>query len=494
MSRRWKAMRALRPANGTQLDQFLKTILGIRLPRRAVCKQHSAPFDYLEHVFFERPGEPIIWANRGGGKTFLGAVATLLDMLFKPGIQIRILGGSMEQSSRMYAYLLKLMDRQELRGLTRAKPTQRRITLVNGSVVELLSQSQTSVRGTRVQKLRCDEVELFDPDVWQAAQLVTRSAWCGDIWVRGAVEAFSTMHRPFGLMNTLVREASEAHESADHDATQPDNPGRVLFKWCAMDVIERCAPQRDCDTCALWDSCGGRAKDTDGFMLIDDLITMQQRASDEAWASEMLCRRPRRTDCVYPMFDPPRHVRRRAAQPFTEDVFVIGGMDFGLRSPLVMLWATVREPNGDTDSTLEIIDEYVQTDRTLEQHLAVITERPWPWPRWLGVDPAGAQRNAQTGLTDIAVLRAHGLIVRHRVTSIREGIERVRRRLDRDLLSIDPRCETLIEALATYHFDAARPQNEAPVKDGPDHLCDALRYMIVNLEMGAKPITAKRYV
>ena len=40
----------------------------------------------------------------------------------------------------------------------------------------VLAQSQRSVRGLRVQKLRCDEVELFDPAVWEAAQLTTRSA------------------------------------------------------------------------------------------------------------------------------------------------------------------------------------------------------------------------------------------------------------------------------------------------------------------------------
>lgn len=43
----------------------------------------------------------VVWAARGTGKTFLGAVATLLDLVFKPGVQIKILGGSLEQSRRM---------------------------------------------------------------------------------------------------------------------------------------------------------------------------------------------------------------------------------------------------------------------------------------------------------------------------------------------------------------------------------------------------------
>ena len=41
-----------------------------------------------------------------------------------------------------------------------------------------------SVRGTRVQKLRCDEVELFTPEVWDAVQLTTQSKLCGGVEVR----------------------------------------------------------------------------------------------------------------------------------------------------------------------------------------------------------------------------------------------------------------------------------------------------------------------
>ena len=35
--------------------------------------------------------------------------------------------------------------------------------------------------------------------------------------------------------------------------------------------------------------------------------------------------------------------------------------------------------------------------------------------------------------------------------------------------------------MTEYHFDPDRPYSDDPVKDGPDHLCDALRYMLVNL-------------
>ena len=105
----------------------------------------------------------------------------MLDLIFKPGIEVRILGGSMEQSKRMHAHLSGLFRHQAIAGMLDGKITQTRVRLTNGSACELLAQSQTSVRGTRVQKLRCDEVELFDPDGWGAAQLATRSKQCGDV-------------------------------------------------------------------------------------------------------------------------------------------------------------------------------------------------------------------------------------------------------------------------------------------------------------------------
>ncbi len=114
-------------------------------------------------------------------------------------------------------------------------------------------------------------------------------------------------------------------------------------------------------------------------------------------------------------------------------------------------------------------------------------------PAWVGVDPAGRQRNAQTGLSDVQVLRRNGYKVRAKGSRIHEGVEAIRRRLDRRTLLIDPACTQLIKAMQTYHFDPARPDCNDPVKDGPDHLCDALRYLIVNLELGAGPVSKGRY-
>lgn len=480
----------LRPRTPGALHGFVRSGLGMDVPRVAWRAGGRPPFDYLCHAFFER-GDCVVWACRGGGKTALGAAATMLDMLFKPGIEVRILGGSLEQSSKMYEHLRRLSAMPLIRPLLAGEPTRRSIRLVNGSRTDLLAQTHKSVRGTRVHRLRCDEVDEFDARVWEAAQLVTRSGPAGAVAVAGAVEALSTMHRAYGVMSTLVGDASRpgAPAPGGTGAPAPGAPGgAALFRWTAMDVIERCPPERSCDGCPLWEDCGGSARAATGFVRIEDLIRQKSRISRDAWRSEMMCERPASRAAVYARFDAspggPHVHEPDADRPGDRHV---AGVDFGIRSPFVMLLARVRrEPANEAGGVpawrVHVVDEYVASDRTLEENARLAAARGWPSVDWCGVDPAGEQRNAQTGLSDTAVLRRLGARVRARRTTIAQGVERVRARLDHRTLAIAPRCARLIRAMAEYHFDESRPSSDDPVKDGPDHLCDALRYLVMNLE------------
>src|SRR4051812_23935525 len=94
MMRVWDALENDFSAINTphKLDQWLRLYLGVFVPRRNVCPHHQAPFDYLWHAYREPTRDVVVWAPRGGGKTRLAAVATLLDMLHKPHTSIRILG------------------------------------------------------------------------------------------------------------------------------------------------------------------------------------------------------------------------------------------------------------------------------------------------------------------------------------------------------------------------------------------------------------------
>ncbi|MEM9065883.1 MAG: hypothetical protein AAGB51_10385 [Planctomycetota bacterium] len=477
---------AARPHDEDTLDVWLRETLGVRVPRRALIEGHTPPMAYLAHAFFEGrtrgswsergPVDCVVWANRGGGKTFLGAVATVLDMVFKPGIQVRILGGSLEQAGRMHEHLRLLFQTPALAPLIHNKITERRIQLLNGSRVELLAQSERSVRGVRVQKLRCDEVELFDPRVWEAAQLVTRSADLpthDGLGVRGSVEALSTMHVPHGVMFDIVRSASEGT--------------RRLFKWGVVDVLERCAEGSPCEAtgCALPGDCAGKARQIPegegGHVPVRDALDMRARVGLAAWESEMLCLRPKRSDAVLPEFERTEHVIAELPEGH-ESWCWLGGMDFGFRGATVVLWA-VLAPTGE----VYIAHERSERGQLLGAHIDAILDPEHPRPVWIAVDPAGAQVNEQTGRSNIQQMRSAGLTVRWRRMGIADGLSLVRARLkpadgSGPSVFIHARCSTLIESLERYRYPADRPESGSPVKDGSDHAVDALRYLIQVLD------------
>src|SRR5213075_2763264 len=344
---------------------------------------HQSPMEYLECAYFEEARDVVVWAPRGGGKTRLGAVATLLDVLHKPQCQVRILGGSLEQSLRMWEHLGPDVQKLAEAEVHKGRST-RRIDFKNGSSAAILTQSQRAVRGLHVQKLRCDEVEMFDPEVWEAAQMSTRTrpeikvAGSDEVHekVLGTIEVFSTMHQPGGLMSKIVEKAEKT--------------GARVIKWCILEVLERCPQERVCETCVLLPDCGGIAKTKcDGFVSIDDVIAIKNRLSKERWESEMMCRHPIVEECVFRQFDPDIHVTERPELEGDREVWL--GIDFGYSAPFVCLWVAVHEDG------FFVLDEYVQQKQTMDVHLEIIRRRPHGYVQKVGCDPAGSAKNEQTG-------------------------------------------------------------------------------------------------
>ncbi|MFN7022167.1 MAG: hypothetical protein ACK4WH_12690 [Phycisphaerales bacterium] len=520
------------PPTPEALHGWIAEHLDIHIAQDSLIDGHAAPFDYLVHAFFEgryrrgpsgwalaaadspRSPDCVVWANRGGGKTFLGALATLLDMVFKPGVQVRILAGSLEQSGHMHEHLRGFFELPAFAPMVRGAVTSRRIVLTNGSRVQVLSASERSVRGTRVNKVRCDEVDLFDRQIWNAAQLTTRSKRLPGPWgdsVSGAVEALSTMQNPYGLMWGLVTD----RHGAGTDTVRAGAPPRALFRWGVVDALEHCPPERPCDRCGLHDDCAGRAKlrppDRAGHLAVDDALAQKARVDRQTWKSEMLCLRPARSDTVYPEFETDLHVldegdaRLRARAP----IAYFAGMDFGWRSETVVLLASL-----DAAGTLVVEREHAAARLTINDHVAMIRSwvdqgatdalNPVLDPRrgieWISIDPAGAATNDQTARSNAALLRAAGFTVRVRRHAVRDGLRLVRARLA-PALAIDPdqrpadgqappprlfvhaRCRRLIECLQRYRYTGAEQSAEPDKREGFDHACDALRYLVVGLDL-----------
>jgi len=451
-----------RPKNRRQLKEYLKSEFGVRVPDRHVCGAgHASPFDYLWHAARGDQGDCIVWANRAGGKSFLAALASVIDQESCGDFHVRILGGSQDQSAMVYDHYTGLLRSREL-DLVRGKILKTRTEFTNRSTVNILTQSEKNVRGQHVQRLRCDEIELFDRGVMAAAHFVTQSK-AGH---KAALEIFSTMHRPYGIMSEQVKRSQEL--------------GVPLYKWCLWEVIERCRG-RSCSRCKLADDCQGKARRADGFLAIDDCLDYLRRSSRSSWESEMLCQRPTLDNVVFDTFAASVHVR---PVQFDPNLPLYRAIDFGFVNPFVCLWIQV-----DRYGMVRVIDEYLRTRRLVATNIdAVIARYPTVEERIGGTfcDPAGAARNDVTGSSPISVLRSHGVRVRCRRSGIQEGIELIRRHLmsaDKIVrLQIDPKCVRLIEALESYHYpEQGVNADESPLKDGVyDHPIDALRYFFVN--------------
>jgi hypothetical protein len=482
------------------------------VPGCAICEGHDAPMDYLWHSYSadfaglpgaasrNEPADCIVWAGRGGGKTKLAAAATLLDSIFKPGCKTRILAGSLDQSCRMYEYLREYLE-DGFAEFVKGKVQEEKCRFVNGSDVEVLSHSARDVRGRHIHKLRCDEVELFRPEVFATAQFITKSSGA----IRGALEVFSTMHQPYGIMQRLIDAAGRLEVCGGLRAypTKLESLWRMgyspakLFRWCLWEVIEKCGPERTCSQCSLWGDCGGRAKQAAGYLKIDDVIDQMRRSSRAGFETEMLCLRPKLDNVVFAEFEPTVHI---AEVEYDANLPMYRAMDFGYANPFVCLWIQV-----DAAGVVRVINEYVKVRATIAENAAEVLRRT-PGGEAAGstsspskvagtfCDPAGASRNDITGTSAVRELAAMGIRCKYRSSAILEGIELIRRALKagdgQSRLVISPKCQRLIEAMRCYHY----PQRggEMPEKDGVyDHPIDALRYFFVNYTNTAKSLSIK---
>ena len=452
--------KAVPPKNASELAAYLNAFLGISFPSHKICPHHDSPMDYLAYAFLapaSQNSDILVWANRGGGKTQLGAAATLLDCIFKPHCQVRILGGSEQQSQQMYGYMRAMID-NSYQSFVNGKVTNRKCIFNNHSSAQVLTQSQSSVRGHHVQRLRCDEVELFDPEIWQAAQFITHTKYN----IPARLEAMSTMHLPFGLMNELVTNSAQNNIK--------------VFKWCLLDVLEKCR-DRTCSQCSLYEDCRGLARKADGYYSIEDAIAQKKRSSKNSWRSEMLCLKPAMNDLVFSEFDPRINVKPVS---FIENAQLFLSIDFGYSNPFACLLIQVHE------DSVYVLDEHILARTTLDEHAKIIKQK---WPYTISecfCDPAGRQTNDITGTSPVDELASHGIKCTSRASKITDGIEIIRDYIlsgDNTVrLFVSPKCGGLIQAMQSLRYKRiANSITEQPLKDGVhDHAIDALRYFFVN--------------
>jgi PBSX family phage terminase large subunit len=204
---------------------------------------------------------------------------------------------------------------------------------------------------------------------------------------------------------------------------------------------------------------------------------------------------------VYPGFDRARHVLPTGEvlaylglsdrdPPSERRQAVLGGMDFGLRNPTVLLWAGL-----DPEGRIFVFDEYVRSGEVVAEHVREILSRP-VLPSLIFADPAGWNRDPVAGYSPAQMYTDAGFPLVRGNNDVLAGIARVAELIHQGRLYIADRCETLVRQMVEYRWqDPRRPERvnlpERPVKKD-DHAPDALRYLVMGATAPDRPREAER--
>ena len=162
---------------------------------------------------------------------------------------------------------------------------------------------------------------------------------------------------------------------------------------------------------------------------------------------------------------------------------VIGGADFGLLDPTVLLLGAIDPVNG----IIYIYDEYYRNRVAIPTHAHEMKLRmqhiPFGSLLKLVGDPSGKKRNISDRKSIFSNYAEHNIFFSEGNNRIEAGIQKVFTYLEFGKLKVLARCEKTIEEHLNYMYkpvELGEPADEKPV-DGNDHTCDSLRYMINEL-------------
>jgi hypothetical protein len=445
-----------------------------------VCDGHCAPAFFLADWLVDRPPLSLVVGPRGGGKSYLSALATHVDSVRRPGHGTQILGGSLAQSEQVYR---ALDDFESYRPGRMAVYNRRESRYRNGSEVSILAASPKSVRGPHVPTLRLDEVDEIDPDLREAA--------FGMCMGLGGVPAMATMTSTWHNLGGPVAGLIERGEAGDFP----------VYKFCAFEVLERCPDERsgpgleNCPACPLvrWCHDGGavpKAKRSGGHYPIDSLVQKTRGVSLRAFEADYLSLGPKADGLWFKDFDVARHVSETAE--FDPRLPVHLAVDSGVFTGAV-LYQLRPVPGGLHRVTVfaDYLTEGVTAEANARAILRLADERCCGRLDRKYTDPAGGARNP-VGPTVMAEYARAGLPLREwPVSGVADSLAVVESSLcaadGSQRLWVHPRCRHLVDAFRGYRR-AKRAGQWMDWPEDPQHphedLIDALRGGVLADEKG----------
>ena len=160
----------------------------------------------------------------------------------------------------------------------------------------------------------------------------------------------------------------------------------------------------------------------------------------------------------------------------TSRMDVFAGLDVGYKDPTALCVIGY-----DWDSErFYLLDEYLDSERTTEQHAIEIRKMIDKWDiDYIYIDSAAQQTRFDFAQNyDITTINAK--------KSVLDGIGYVAGVVDNDKLTVDQRCKEALWALDQYQWDP-NPNllKEKPKHNAASHMADALRYALYSFEVSA---------
>ena len=343
------------PKTDDELHEWIKYELGVDIPRVAVCEGHSAPFNMLADLYFERVDAVLGVASRGGSKTFLIAILHWINSKFKSGIESCTFGAIEAQSFRAYSHLKTwVYDNDGNKKDEVISSLMRETIFRNGSKVEILGSTAEAVNGPHPQIAHADEIELMRDDTWAESRSMTISKKIRDgRIVKPQDISTSTRKGPTGRVQQLIDEIDQA-------IADGYKPPRKLYIWCAKECasqVKNCQianpdlPEKlkcPCDKIRkgewedgsprlLRDVCNGDFYKSRGWQPFSELVKQFMENDKNTYEVQQLCSKPEMTYHYVPTWKDEKHcIRNYVPDPANGLIYM--SADFGGTNPFAVHW------------------------------------------------------------------------------------------------------------------------------------------------------------
>lgn len=468
--------------NPKDLYFWLKNSLNLQIPYKINCgnMDHCSPFKFVSDIIFRKTFYALIWACRGGGKSYnAGLINWLLANLY-PMFDGKVLGGSEDQAMKSYEAMLDLWTRAGEHStdvLVGGQQNRLKAQWKNGSIISILAASAKKVRGPHPTSLMIDEADEVDWKIYEAAQSQPQSKH----GIPASMLLLSTYHNTTGTMARLFGDTEVLEDDDDGTAVVKKDylKGVTIYRYCIMEILESC---RDyiCSTCPISSICPGvHMKNAVGYYKIQDLSMKLQLMSKMTFETEWLCKKPSRKGLIFENYDESIHTLDIGYNP---ELPVDISIDFGFSQGQYYCigayqdYLNHRLSDGRKITGTVMFDEIYTIPKTNAEMINLIKTKPWA--RYPGQVVGVADSSRKSLITEWrqAGFRVRG--VNKNLMMVEEGIQKV---LDLFLpvagqpkLYIGRKCKGFLMEKDNYKWGL----NGKPL-DEYNHSADQLRYRVM---------------